>query len=247
MLFYGMAAGVVAVDFITKIIVKLLMVEGQTISIIPGYISITYVFNTGMAYSLMSGEGKLITGFAIVVLIFMIAYYESGKGKINPYEVAGMGLMMGGGFGNVLSRLLWGGVVDFLDVKLFPVMNLADILLCFGAFLVLMVSMDFFETKEQKEAKAAAKAKAKAKYSSSKHGFEETNPQRVAYMKAMEEAKEEERREKAKRERGPQISFEDLSSDLEDLPVFDYDEDDAFGEESWEDDSEDASEDFGEE
>lgn len=107
-------------------------------NVINNFFSITYVKNTGMAWSLLSNHTLLLTFISSVVVIFILYYIQKNKLPI-MYKVI-FGLILGGAIGNLFDRIVYQYVRDFLDFYIFgynfPVFNIADSALTIGIFLL---------------------------------------------------------------------------------------------------------------
>ena len=108
------------IDIFTKQLVKNTLNLYDSIPIIPNFFSITYVINDGAAFSILKGELWLfiILGF---VLLFFIFYYLQ-KEKLNIYKTFYYSFLIAGVLGNLLDRMLYKGVVDFLDFTFFSIL-----------------------------------------------------------------------------------------------------------------------------
>lgn len=131
------------IDIFTKQLVKNTLNLYDSIPIIPNFFSITYVINDGAAFSILKGELWLfiILGF---VLLFFIFYYLQ-KEKLNIYKTIYYSLLIAGVLGNLLDRMLYKGVVDFLDFTIFsynaPIFNLADTFIVISVILIVFESL----------------------------------------------------------------------------------------------------------
>jgi len=126
-----LTAGLVATaDQATKALVIARLAPGQVTHLIGPYLWLVRVDNTGAAFSLMRGADPILAGVA-AVLCAAIAW-ASGRTR-RPALAYALGLMLGGAAGNLVDRLVRHGVVDFLDVRIWPVFNLADAALTIGA------------------------------------------------------------------------------------------------------------------
>ena len=127
----------------TKQLVKNTLNLYDSIPIIPNFFSITYVINDGAAFSILKGELWLfiILGF---VLLFFIFYYLQ-KEKLNIYKTIYYSLLIAGVLGNLLDRMLYKGVIDFLDFTIFsynaPIFNLADTFIVISVILIVFESL----------------------------------------------------------------------------------------------------------
>ena len=131
------------IDIFTKQLVKNTLNLYDSIPIIPNFFSITYVINDGAAFSILKGEFWLfiILGF---VLLFFIFYYLQ-KEKLNIYKTFYYSFLIAGVLGNLLDRMLYKGVVDFLDFTIFsynaPIFNLADTFIVISVILIVFESL----------------------------------------------------------------------------------------------------------
>ena len=107
---------------------------GDPIVLIDGILQLRYVANFGAAFSILDGSGSLIALVAIAAVVFILLVvtkvYRIG-------EVAALGLVLGGAFGNLVDRLRGGAVTDFIDVGWWPIFNLADSSIVIGIGLLL--------------------------------------------------------------------------------------------------------------
>lgn len=127
----------------------------HSIVVIPGFFHITYVENTGMAWSLLSGQQGFLSLVAAIAIGVMIWYLMTKKP--DRLSVIGLSLMIGGAAGNLIDRLWLGYVRDFLDFYIggyqgydFPVFNIADSALTIGV-MILFIAMIKEEKKEDQK------------------------------------------------------------------------------------------------
>ncbi len=101
------------------------------------YFTFTHVTNTGIAFGLFREWGSLLVAVAVVVIAFLLLYTQQLATARWPVQIA-MGLQLGGAFGNLVDRIRFGFVTDFLDFKFWPVFNLADSAIVVGMVLLLV-------------------------------------------------------------------------------------------------------------
>ena len=135
-LFAAAAAAILIIDIITKLIVSGQMELGSTVSIIPGILEFTYVQNTGAAWGMLSDKQALLQVFTAVLMICLLYYAVKHRKTLSKLELISLGLILGGGLGNFISRIVRGYVVDFLNIQIIPVFNIADIGVTVGCFLL---------------------------------------------------------------------------------------------------------------
>lgn len=98
-------------------------------------VSLTYVTNTGAVFGLFPGGGDLFVGVAILAVGGILTYYV--RLSLGQWLVElSLGLMLGGAMGNLLDRLTYGHVIDFIDFKVWPVFNLADSSIVIGTVIL---------------------------------------------------------------------------------------------------------------
>lgn len=129
-------------DQLTKFwIVHNLPQVGDTIPLIPDVFHLTYVINTGAAFSFFSGGVFWLRWLSLAVSLGLIAYGLFGS-KMKFTEQLGYGFILAGALGNGWDRFLFGYVVDFLDFRLidFPVFNFADVFINVGVFFLILAT-----------------------------------------------------------------------------------------------------------
>jgi signal peptidase II len=138
-------ASVVGVDQLTKEIIRRTLELYDHIPVIPGFLDITHVQNTGAAFGLLNAadfpyKPLLMIGIAALALV-AIAAYATQLGFHERLARFGLSLILGGAFGNLIDRAVAGHVVDFVDVywgsSHFWAFNVADAAITVGAILVL--------------------------------------------------------------------------------------------------------------
>ena len=121
----SIAALVVVLDQFTKFLVKNNLQLGDSIPLIKNIFHLTYVTNTGSAFGLFKNLNVFFVIFSIIV-IFVIFYYLRQIKKKERLVIYSIGLLLGGTIGNLIDRIAYGAVIDFIDFKIWPVFNVAD-------------------------------------------------------------------------------------------------------------------------
>ncbi len=134
------AAVVTGADQWIKALVTRAMPPGSSVPVIDGILSLTHVQNHGVAFGLMAGIPPIVTMLAALTLVVLLAY-NKGRQLRSRMSAVGLALMAGGAVGNLLDRIRYGFVVDYIDVHVWPVFNLADAAIVAGAGLVVLVLM----------------------------------------------------------------------------------------------------------
>jgi len=127
------AAVAAVLDRITKAASRMIPV-GESLPLIPGIVSARPVSNTGMAFSLLSGNGGLLTIITILLVSGLAAWLITRPQDQTKLMRVGLWMVAGGGLGNLYDRLLYGHVIDFIELNFidFAIFNVADIFICVG-------------------------------------------------------------------------------------------------------------------
>ena len=142
----SIAAAVVLLDQVTKIIVQRRFFLGESIPVIDGFFNLTYVRNSGAAFSfLASGDPAWVIPFFIITTLIVsvgIVYYHRKTDPAQRLHRLGLSLVLGGAVGNLIDRLVHQSVVDFLDFYAgtyhWPAFNVADSAITTGVGLILL-------------------------------------------------------------------------------------------------------------
>ena len=131
---------ILLIDLVSKRLVINLLIENESIKVIDGFFSLTYVKNTGVAFSMIEGYVWLIIIATIIILFMLFKYIKDG---INSnIELVSYGFILGGAIGNLIDRIFYGYVVDFFDFTIFsyqaPIFNVADIFIVVGVFMLII-------------------------------------------------------------------------------------------------------------
>ncbi|MFA9557382.1 signal peptidase II [Evansella sp. AB-rgal1] len=150
MIYYVIALVIIIIDQFTKWLVVQNMELRESISVIEGVFHITSHRNAGAAFGILQGQMWLFY-IATVIVIGVIVYYIQKHVNGNRWFGISLGLVLGGAIGNFIDRVLFGAVVDFLDVYIFaynyPIFNIADSALVVGV--IMLVIYVFKEEKKQ--------------------------------------------------------------------------------------------------
>lgn len=148
---YILSAVVLVLDLVTKAVT-----DGIAyMPFIEGFFSIESVHNYGASYSLFSGSTFALVMFIILGVlasIGLVLYSIFSKQKLNHCFFLGAGLLLGGILGNLIDRIAFGYVRDFisLDFMEFPIFNIADCALTVGV-IVMIVWVIFYAFKDEKK------------------------------------------------------------------------------------------------
>ena len=136
----GAAAAVVALDQVTKALVRGSLVPGKPVTLIPHVMDLSLVYNTGAAFSMGEGKGLLfvLVAAGIALGCAVLAWRED---DVPVPLVVTLGCVAGGGVGNAIDRVVAGKVTDFFATTFmdFAVFNVADIFITCGVIIALVL------------------------------------------------------------------------------------------------------------
>lgn len=147
---YGLlvAAVVVGLDQLLKVLADAALILYRPLELLP-VLNLTLHYNTGAAFSLLAGQDGWQRWFFTVLAIVVSAYLAWWIRELQPHQrwhATALALIMGGAIGNVIDRLVYGHVVDYIDVHYgtwhYPAFNLADSAITVGV--ILLVGLTLF-------------------------------------------------------------------------------------------------------
>jgi signal peptidase II len=116
---------VLGIDQFSKSLVAHALSDGRIIRLAGGLLWLDYSRNTGAAFSILPHGGAVFAAAAVVVCIAIVLAHRLVAAASLPVRL-GLGFVLGGALGNLLDRVRLGYVVDFIDVRWWPVFNVAD-------------------------------------------------------------------------------------------------------------------------
>lgn len=137
----GWIAAVVALDQGSKWGALRGLTWGEPRSLLDGYVRLALAHNPGGAFGVLSGQGPLLTWFTVGVVTVIALFVLIGR-LSSTGLVAGSVMIAGGATGNLIDRIHWGYVIDFIDIGAtptlrWPTFNVADTAIVTGTALVL--------------------------------------------------------------------------------------------------------------
>lgn len=167
--FLSISLIVLILDQVTKFLTKSYMTLRQSIPVIGDTVRLTYIENDGMAFGIAIGNKLLFNIFSIAAAIAIFIYMLRLRNDHFMPKFA-LSIIFGGAIGNLIDRLLYGSVVDFLDVKIpgipeidlyfftlpamnrWPIFNIADVAVSIGMVLLIVTIFttdEYFESKDK--------------------------------------------------------------------------------------------------
>lgn len=126
----------VVLDQLSKYYIQSTMLLGESIPVWEDIFHITYILNPGAAFGLMANQTIFFIMLAFVIIGAVIYFYPAICRESCLMKL-GIGLLLGGAIGNLIDRVHIGMVVDFLDFRVWPIFNIADIGIVCGAFIIM--------------------------------------------------------------------------------------------------------------
>jgi signal peptidase II len=145
----GWLIAILALDRLTKAVIDRTMPLHHSISVVDGLFSLTYVRNTGAAFGIFAGSHQAFRlPFLVIVSIIAIGVIVVMLRRLHEKEtglITALAFILGGAIGNLIDRILYGEVVDFLDFYWsnyhWPAFNLADSFITIGVAITLFFLM----------------------------------------------------------------------------------------------------------
>jgi len=139
----GLSFIVILLDQVAKITITKLFHEGEQLHL-TSFFDLTLLYNKGAAFSFLAGESGwqryVLIGLAVAASLFILYQFKRNGGK--TLYCWSLALILGGALGNLIDRILYGKVIDFLLFHLnswsFPAFNLADSAITLGAILFVL-------------------------------------------------------------------------------------------------------------
>ena len=157
LLFSLLAVVVTVLDQCSKLWVRAAIPMQNDVPLVPGWMHLTHTLNHGAAWSMLSGQRWFLVAITVIVsgVVVALARDFARRGTL---PVVGLGLILGGAIGNLIDRVLFGAVTDFIDLdtpirwlQTFPVFNIADSALTVGVVLLLIYTFFGSEPNSQSE------------------------------------------------------------------------------------------------
>ena len=128
------------IDLISKLVLSKVLELGKSIKVIKNFFYITLAHNDGAAFSILRDKQILLIIVTVIALFFIYKYVN--KEDMGKYDSFAFSMITGGILGNLIDRIVYNYVIDFLDFKIFgydfPIFNLADTFIVVGVILLII-------------------------------------------------------------------------------------------------------------
>ncbi|HJN56650.1 MAG: signal peptidase II [Candidatus Woesearchaeota archaeon] len=128
---FSIALIAVIIDQIVKFLIRINFELNQTIPILKNIFHLTYINNYGAGFGILQQQKWILIFISLIVIGFILYYLDRIKEKEAFLQVL-VGLVLGGTIGNLIDRISFGYVVDFLDFRIWPIFNFADSFVTIG-------------------------------------------------------------------------------------------------------------------
>ena len=192
-MFFSIIVIIIAIDQLTKYLISSNFTVGQSIPFYKDLIYITSVRNTGAAYNILQDHTRILTYATMVILGVVLLYVLIAWKGLSKATRCAFAFILGGGIANLIDRYFLGYVVDFIDVKIIPVFNFADIMICIGCGLLVLDVLiiepiqNAIKKSKEKKAKKLAEQEEKASGEAKNNSETEANAEAAAETEAQAE------------------------------------------------------------
>jgi signal peptidase II len=135
-LIYSVSALVFLLDQVSKYLAITMLRQGSSIPVIDNLFHITLVYNTGAAFGMLKAWPHLFVAVSILAVAIVNYMLLRKRHVLKPAEKAALCFIMAGTLGNLADRIRLGCVVDFIDLRVWPVFNIADSFITVGAVML---------------------------------------------------------------------------------------------------------------
>jgi signal peptidase II len=150
--FWLITLAVVFLDQFTKFVIRVRLNVVQSVPVIKNIFHVTYVQNTGAGFGILQNQHILLSWFSIIVIGVILYYYD--KALKDEFTLTTVALIFGGAIGNLIDRIAWRYVIDFIDFRVWPAFNVADSALTIG-----VLAFVIYQLRKEKKAKKKSKKK----------------------------------------------------------------------------------------
>ncbi len=133
---FFLVIAVIALDQIIKYVIATNMFVGESIPIIPQVLHLTYILNAGAAFGILANQRYFFIAIAAILIIITIYFYPQIQRLSRTFQIA-IAMLLSGAIGNMIDRIATGKVVDYIDIRIWPIFNLADIAIVLGCIIII--------------------------------------------------------------------------------------------------------------
>ena len=127
---------VIVLDQLTKFLVTRSLALYQSVPVIKGVFHLTLTHNRGAAFGIFPGQVLLFIIVSLVAVFYIYAHLNRSRHPLSVAYRLSLSLILAGAVGNLIDRVFVGYVIDFIDLRVWPVFNVADCAITTGALLL---------------------------------------------------------------------------------------------------------------
>ena len=128
---FSTALIIILIDQITKFLIRINFQLNETFPIIKNIFHLTYIHNFGAGFGILQQQKWILIFISLIVIGVIFYYFGRIKDKEILLQVL-VGFVLGGTIGNLIDRLIYGFVIDFIDIRIWPIFNVADSFVTIG-------------------------------------------------------------------------------------------------------------------
>ena len=128
---FSTALIIILIDQITKFLIRINFQLNETFPIIKNIFRLTYIHNFGAGFGILQQQKWILIFISLIVIGVIFYYFDRIKDKEILLQVL-VGFVLGGTIGNLIDRIIYGFVIDFIDFRIWPIFNVADSFVTIG-------------------------------------------------------------------------------------------------------------------
>ena len=122
---FSTALIIILIDQITKFLIRINFQLNDSLPLIKNVFHLTYIQNTGAGFGILKSQTLILIFISLIVIGVIFYYFDRIKDKEILLQVL-VGFVLGGTIGNLIDRITYGFVIDFIDFQIWPIFNVAD-------------------------------------------------------------------------------------------------------------------------
>jgi len=128
---FSIALIIILIDQISKFFIKTNFQLNQTLPVLENIVHLTYIHNFGAGFGILQQQRWILISISFIVIGAIFYYFDRIKEKETILQIL-IGFVLGGTIGNLIDRISYGFVIDFLDFRIWPIFNFADSFITIG-------------------------------------------------------------------------------------------------------------------
>ncbi len=128
---FSTALAIILIDQLSKFFVRANFQLSQSIPVISNIFHLTYINNTGAGFGILKAQALILIFISVAVIGIILYNFDKIKNNETLLQIL-VGFILGGTIGNLIDRLAYGSVIDFLDFQIWPIFNFADSFVTIG-------------------------------------------------------------------------------------------------------------------